>query len=38
MLPEPIDIEAVDADFKDGVLTVTIPKVGGRGARRVDVR
>lgn len=38
VLPEPIDIEAVDADFKEGVLTVTIPKAGGRGARRVDVR
>lgn len=38
VLPEPIDVEAVDADFKDGVLTVTIPKAGGRGARRVDVR
>lgn len=38
VLPEPIEIEAVAADFKDGVLTVTIPKAGGRGARRVDVR
>ena len=37
MLPEPIDIEAVTADLKDGLLTVTIPKAGGRGARRVDV-
>ena len=26
-LPEPIDVEAVTADLKDGVLTVTIPKV-----------
>jgi HSP20 family protein len=37
LLPEPIDIEAVSADLKDGLLTVTIPKAGGRGARRVDV-
>ena len=37
MLPEPIDIEAVIADLKDGLLTITIPKAGGRGARRVDV-
>ena len=37
MLPEPIDIEAVSADLKDGLLTITIPKAGGRGARRVDV-
>jgi len=38
VLPEPIDVESVAADFKDGVLTVTIPKAGGRGTRRVDVR
>ena len=25
-LPEPIDVERVSADLKDGVLTVTIPK------------
>src|SRR4051812_38501522 len=37
MLPEPIDVEAVTADLKDGVLTVMIPKAGGRGARRIDV-
>ena len=37
MLPEPIDIEAVTADLKDGVLTVTIPKSTDRGTRRVDV-
>ena len=37
VLPEPIDVDGVTADFKDGVLTVTIPKAGGRGARRVDV-
>ena len=37
LLPEPIDIEAVSADLKEGLLTLTIPKAGGRGARRVDV-
>ena len=37
LLPEPIDIEAVTADLKDGLLTVTIPKAGGRGARRIQV-
>jgi len=37
VLPEPIDVDGVTADFKDGVLTVTIPKAAGRGARRVDV-
>ena len=37
VLPEPIDVDKVAADLKDGVLTVTLPKAGGRGARRVDV-
>ncbi len=37
MLPEPIDVEGVSADLKDGLLTVTLPKAGGRGARRIDV-
>jgi HSP20 family protein len=36
-LPEPIDTEAVIAELKDGVLTVTIPKARGRGARRIEV-
>jgi HSP20 family protein len=36
-LPEPIEVDAVTADLKDGILTVTIPKAAGRGARRVDV-
>ena len=37
MLPEPIDVEGVIADLKEGLLTLTLPKAGGRGARRVDV-
>ena len=36
-LPEPIAVDAITADLKDGVLTVTIPKATARGARRVDV-
>jgi HSP20 family protein len=36
-LPEPIDVDAVTADLKDGILTVTVPKSAGRGARRIDV-
>jgi HSP20 family protein len=36
-LPEPIEVDAVSADLKDGVLTVTIPKAAGRAARRIDV-
>jgi HSP20 family protein len=37
LLPEPIDIESVTADLSHGVLTVTMPKARGRGARRVEV-
>ena len=37
MLPEPIDVEGVSADLKDGVLTVILPKAGGRGSRKIDV-
>jgi HSP20 family protein len=37
VLPEPIDVDNVVAELKDGILTVNIPKAGGRGARRVDV-
>jgi HSP20 family protein len=37
MLPEPIDVDNVSADLQDGLLTVTIPKAGGRGTRRIDV-
>src|SRR5216683_3064584 len=37
-LPEPIDVYVVKADFKDGLLTLTMPKAGGRGTRRIDVR
>ena len=34
-LPEPIDVGAIAADLRDGVLTVTMPKMR---ARRVGVR
>lgn len=36
-LPEPIDVDNISADLKDGVLTVTIPKSRDRGARRIEV-
>jgi HSP20 family protein len=36
-LPEPIDVDHVAADLKDGILTVKIPKAKGRGVRRVAV-
>jgi HSP20 family protein len=37
LLPEPIDVDGVTADLKDGLLTLTIPKAGGRSARRINV-
>lgn len=37
VLPEPIEVESVVAELQDGVLTVTLPKALGRGARRIDV-
>ena len=36
-LPEPIEVDQVSADLRDGLLTINMPKAGGRGARRVDV-
>jgi HSP20 family protein len=36
-LPEAVDVEAVTADLKDGILTVTMPKAAGHGTRHVDV-
>jgi HSP20 family protein len=36
-LPEPINIDAINADLKDGVLTVTMPKATDRGTRRIAV-
>ena len=36
-LPESIDVDAIVAELKDGILTVTIPKLRDRSARRIDV-
>jgi HSP20 family protein len=36
-LSDTIDVSRVSADLKDGILTIRIPKAGGRGARRVSV-
>jgi HSP20 family protein len=36
-LPEPIAVDSVAADLKDGLLTITLPKAGGRGARKISV-
>lgn len=37
VLPEPIEVDNVSADLTDGLLTVTIPKAGGRAARKITV-
>ena len=36
-LPEPISAEDITAELHDGVLTVTCPKAGDAGTRRVRV-
>ena len=36
-LPEPINVEAITAELKDGILTITMPKAHDRSSRRVDV-
>lgn len=36
-LPEPVEVEGVTADLRDGVLTVVVPKARARDSRRVSV-
>ena len=36
-LPDLIDIQGVNADLREGLLTVTLPKARDRGTRRVNV-
>jgi HSP20 family protein len=36
-LSEPIEVESVSADLREGVLTITIPKTANRGVRHVNV-
>ena len=36
-LPEPINVHAITAKLKDGILTVTMPKAHDRSSRRIDV-
>ena len=35
--PQPIAVRDVKADFKDGLLTVTVPKLARNGPRRVEI-
>ena len=35
--PGPLAVDAVQADFKDGILTVTLPKAAEARGRRVEV-
>jgi HSP20 family protein len=37
-LPSPVDAEHADADFKDGVLTITIPKADVAKPRSIPVK
>ena len=37
ILPEPVEVENVTADLREGILTVTVSKARERGARRVSV-
>ena len=37
-LPESIDAEKVDADYKNGVLTLSIPKVEKSRSRSIDIK
>jgi HSP20 family protein len=36
-LPEAIDVEAITAELREGILTVTLPKVHDRSVRHVNV-
>lgn len=36
-LPEPIEVGAIAAELKDGILTVTLPKSADRRTRRISV-
>lgn len=36
-LPLPVDVAAISADLRDGVLTVTCPKTGEPSARRITI-
>lgn len=35
--PEPIAVSAIAADFRDGIVKITVPKAGAAGARKIDI-
>jgi HSP20 family protein len=37
-LPEFVDAERIDAEFKNGLLTVTVPKAQAAQARKISIR
>jgi HSP20 family protein len=37
-LPEPVAADKVKADYKDGILTITLPKTEEAKPRKIDVR
>ena len=37
-LPAPVDADAVEADYHDGVLTITLPKTEQAKPRRIEVK
>jgi HSP20 family protein len=36
-LPEAVDVNAITADLREGVLTIVVPKATSRGGRRINV-
>jgi len=37
-LPAPVDADAVEAEFRDGVLTITLPKTEKAKPKRIEVK
>jgi HSP20 family protein len=37
-LPEFVDAERIDAEFKNGLLTITVPKAQAAQARKISIR
>ena len=37
LLPQAVDTSAIVAEMREGILTITVPKVADAGPRRVDV-